>query len=31
VISLFVYGTLKRGFPLHARGLAGASFIGAYR
>ena len=27
-MMLFVCGTLKRGFPLHARGLAGAPFIG---
>lgn len=28
---LFVFGTLKRGFPLHARGLADAAFVGLYR
>jgi gamma-glutamylaminecyclotransferase len=28
---VFVYGTLKRGFPLHNEGLAGAIFLGAYR
>lgn len=28
---VFVYGTLKRGFPLHDAGLAGATFLGAYR
>jgi gamma-glutamylaminecyclotransferase len=28
---LFVFGTLKRGFPLHERGLAGATFRGSYR
>jgi gamma-glutamylaminecyclotransferase len=27
-VILFVCGTLKRGFPLHDRGLAGAPFIG---
>jgi gamma-glutamylaminecyclotransferase len=31
MIRLFVYGTLKRGFPLHAIGLAGQRFIGMYR
>lgn len=31
VRRVFVYGTLKRGFPLHDIGLAGASFLGAYR
>ncbi|MBZ9742012.1 MULTISPECIES: gamma-glutamylcyclotransferase family protein [unclassified Mesorhizobium] len=29
--NLFVFGTLKRGFPLHARGLSGARFLGAYK
>ncbi|WP_246299483.1 gamma-glutamylcyclotransferase family protein [Sinorhizobium psoraleae] len=28
---VFVFGTLKRGFPLHRRGLARARFIGFYR
>jgi gamma-glutamylaminecyclotransferase len=28
---VFVYGTLKRGFPLHGEGLADAKFLGAYR
>jgi gamma-glutamylaminecyclotransferase len=27
MIRLFVFGTLKRGFPLHARGLAQARFL----
>jgi gamma-glutamylaminecyclotransferase len=31
MIELFVYGTLKRGFPLHASGLTGQRFVGAYR
>jgi gamma-glutamylaminecyclotransferase len=31
MIELFVYGTLKRGFPLHERGLTGARFLGPYR
>ena len=31
VQRVFVYGTLKRGFPLHDIGLAGATFLGAYR
>jgi gamma-glutamylaminecyclotransferase len=30
MVKLFVYGTLKRGFPLHA-GLAGQSLVGMYR
>lgn len=25
---LFVFGTLKRGFPLHERALAGATWLG---
>jgi gamma-glutamylaminecyclotransferase len=29
--KIFVFGTLKRGFPLHERGLSGATFLGAYR
>jgi gamma-glutamylaminecyclotransferase len=29
-MKLFVFGTLKRGFPLH-HGLAGAQFCGEYR
>jgi len=29
--NLFVFGTLKRGFPLHDQGLRGAQFIGLYR
>jgi gamma-glutamylaminecyclotransferase len=31
MIKLFVYGTLKRGFPLHAVGLSGQRFVGMYR
>jgi gamma-glutamylaminecyclotransferase len=27
MIRLFVFGTLKRGFPLHERGLSGARFL----
>lgn len=30
-IRLFVFGTLKKGFPLHERGLAGAIFHGRFR
>jgi gamma-glutamylaminecyclotransferase len=29
--QVFVFGTLKRGFPLHARGLSGATFLGVHR
>ncbi|WP_062115049.1 gamma-glutamylcyclotransferase family protein [Aureimonas sp. AU40] len=29
MIDIFVYGTLKRGFPFHPLGLDGASFLGA--
>jgi gamma-glutamylaminecyclotransferase len=29
--KVFVFGTLKRGFPLHERGLSGATFLGDYR
>ncbi|TGT74878.1 gamma-glutamylcyclotransferase [bacterium M00.F.Ca.ET.159.01.1.1] len=29
--NVFVFGTLKRGFPLHHEGLSGARFIGPYR
>ncbi|RWL50252.1 gamma-glutamylcyclotransferase [Mesorhizobium sp. M2E.F.Ca.ET.209.01.1.1] len=29
--NVFVFGTLKRGFPLHDEGLSGARFIGPYR
>lgn len=29
--KVFVFGTLKRGFPLHARGLSGARYLGRYR
>ena|SRR3954470_13640137 len=28
---VFAFGTLKRGFPLHERGLAGATYMGLYR
>jgi gamma-glutamylaminecyclotransferase len=28
---VFVFGTLKRGFPLHDEGLGGATYLGAYR
>ena len=28
---IFAFGTLKKGFPLHEEGLAGAKFLGAYR
>jgi gamma-glutamylaminecyclotransferase len=31
VKRIFVFGTLKKGFPLHRDGLEGASYIGAYR
>lgn len=30
-VGVFVFGTLKRGFPLHARGLGGAVFVGRAR
>lgn len=30
-MMLFVFGTLKRGFPLHARGLSDGAFLGDYR
>jgi gamma-glutamylaminecyclotransferase len=30
-VLLFVFGTLKRGFPLHERGLARSRFIGEAR
>lgn len=29
--KVFAFGTLKRGFALHAAGLRGATFIGPYR
>jgi gamma-glutamylaminecyclotransferase len=29
--AVLAVGTLKRGFPLHDRGLAGARYVGAYR
>jgi gamma-glutamylaminecyclotransferase len=29
VQKVFVFGTLKRSFPLHERGLRGAAFLGA--
>lgn len=28
---VFVFGTLKKGFPLHERGMHGARYLGAYR
>jgi gamma-glutamylaminecyclotransferase len=28
---VFVFGTLKKGFPLHQKGLVGARFLGLYR
>jgi gamma-glutamylaminecyclotransferase len=28
--NVFVFGTLKKGFPLHERGLAEAAFLGPY-
>jgi gamma-glutamylaminecyclotransferase len=31
MIRLFVYGTLKRGFALHAAGLTGQRLVGIYR
>jgi len=31
VVKLFVFGTLKRGFPLHELGLDGAACLGVYR
>jgi gamma-glutamylaminecyclotransferase len=29
--KVFAFGTLKRGFPLHAEGLSGAVFVGDYK
>ncbi|YCI03326.1 gamma-glutamylcyclotransferase [Ensifer sp. D2-11] len=29
--KVFVFGTLKRGFPLHDQGLSVATFLGVYR
>jgi gamma-glutamylaminecyclotransferase len=29
--SVFAFGTLKRGFPLHQDGLSGARYLGRYR
>lgn len=29
--KVFVFGTLKRGFPLHDQGLSGTKFLGIYR
>ncbi|MCA0010541.1 gamma-glutamylcyclotransferase [Mesorhizobium sp. B294B1A1] len=29
--KLFVFGTLKKGFPLHGEGLSEAAFLGVYR
>ncbi|MFB9175471.1 gamma-glutamylcyclotransferase family protein [Roseibium salinum] len=31
VRKVFVFGTLKRGFPLHERGLSEAKLLGQYR
>lgn len=31
VHKVFVFGTLKRGFPLHDQGLSAAKFLGIYR
>jgi gamma-glutamylaminecyclotransferase len=31
VQKVFVFGTLKRGFPLHDQGLSGAKFLGGYK
>jgi gamma-glutamylaminecyclotransferase len=31
VQKVFVFGTLKRGFPLHDQGLSDARFLGIYR
>jgi gamma-glutamylaminecyclotransferase len=31
VQKVFAFGTLKRGFPLHEQGMAGARFLGLYR
>ncbi|TPJ74111.1 gamma-glutamylcyclotransferase family protein [Mesorhizobium sp. B2-6-2] len=31
VTNVFVFGTLKRGFPLHEQGLSGAAFLGNCR
>lgn len=31
VHKIFAFGTLKRNFPLHERGLSGAGFLGNYR
>lgn len=31
VDKVFVFGTLKKGFPLHDRGLLGAAFLGVFR
>jgi gamma-glutamylaminecyclotransferase len=28
MIPVFIYGTLKQGFPLHAKGLSGAAYLG---
>ncbi|WP_234828041.1 gamma-glutamylcyclotransferase family protein [Sinorhizobium fredii] len=28
---VFIFGTLKKGFPLHRRGLAHAAYLGPYR
>jgi gamma-glutamylaminecyclotransferase len=31
MMPVFIYGTLKRGFPLHEKGLTGARFLGLYQ
>jgi gamma-glutamylaminecyclotransferase len=31
VNKVFVFGTLKKGFPLHEEGLQGATYLGPYR
>lgn len=29
--NVFVFGTLKQGFPLHEQGLSSAEYIGTYK
>lgn len=29
--KLFIFGTLKQGFPLHEQGMRDAKYLGAYR
>ena len=31
MVKVFVYGTMKQGFPLHDKGLRSAAFLGWYR